>query len=150
MLQTLQRLASILAQLPLPNPLTHSLSIGCGYFSESILLEERFPAALHVGLDIYFTELLQGQAVLQADGRALPFARQRFDLLLIRHPDIDRRPQTWATILPCLGEYLTPQGVALVTLYSASESDFVRDHLALPALCLPEAQLHSVNIVRIM
>jgi hypothetical protein len=71
---------------------------------------------------------IQRAILLLASITALPFAA-RFDLIIARHPDIDRHRADWQTAFSRLPTYLSPGGHVLVTTYSISEADQLRDWL---------------------
>ncbi len=63
--------------------------------------------------------------LLRADVDALPFSAS-FGLILVRHPDIDRRGDAWRQALTGLPRLLTTPGFVLVTTYSVAEIEAAR------------------------
>ena len=118
------RLGSILAQLPTPRRV---LELGCGH--RPVLAA---PNALHFAVDHDDRALRSAHLpvsarllLMQADIAHLPL-RARFDLILARHPDVDRHPETWQFVLLRAHEYLEASGVLLVTVYSPLEAELIR------------------------
>src|SRR5258708_17080792 len=123
------RLSSILAQLP---TLRRVLELGCGH--RPVIAARN---ALHVAVDHDGRALQTAQIpvasvqpevalhLLQADVEHLPF-RARFDLILARHPDVDRSRDSWYHALTHARDYLAENGVLLVTVYSPLEAELVR------------------------
>src|SRR5438128_731511 len=123
------RLSSILAQLPTPRRV---LELGCGH--RSVIAA---PNALHVAVDHDGRALQSAQIpaapvqpavalhLLQADIEHLPF-RARFDLILARHPDVDRHRESWHFVFAHAHDYLDISGVLLVTVYSPLEAELIR------------------------
>lgn len=148
----MRRFASLLDQLAFP--IKRSLSIGCGSYPEFASLYECHPRALHIGLDrdmfalkgnAGFQPFLDQQpALIQANGLRLPFAC-KFDLILIRHPDVAKLSESWTTILQQIPFYL--EKVLLITTYSLDEYEFVRHRVTLPAYPLNENALTPVDLV---
>jgi 16S rRNA G1207 methylase RsmC len=128
-----KRLRSILTQLPLPQ---HILELGCGAFSEASVYRQMFPEAMIVGVDNNESVLEQARhtnralniAFALADGTAMPFAKV-FDLILIRHPNIDRHRQSWKQIFIDANKYLKPGGHLVATVYSLPEYEQVLEKL---------------------
>jgi hypothetical protein len=120
------RLVSILALLPVPR---FALEIGCGVYPASqccATIGSRW-----IALDPYLPSLHEARQrgpqvwLIQADGCALPL-NASFDLILIRHPDLDRASDSWHYILKSASQWLSPGGMLAVTLYSYAERDQVR------------------------
>ena len=118
------RLTSLLRQLPCPQL---ALDLGCGecpgLSSEQITIlgvdhdwasldraRQQYPAARHL---------------VQADAAHLPF-RCQFDLILIRHPNIDHNRTLWKPVIQNAIYWLTEPGVLLITTYSLSEIEDAR------------------------
>ena len=117
------RLNSILAQLPVPRRV---LELGCGDCPVVAA-----PDAFHVAIDQNDVALQTAQIpaaarlfLAQADIVRLPF-KARFDLILARHPDVDRHRDSWRLALTHAHEYLAARGVLLVTVYSLPEVDLI-------------------------
>lgn len=145
----LDRLYSMILQLRLWQ-VAYTLSVGCGGYYEVTILQQLWASGQHIGLDVNFSDFPPASPdslLLQADARYAPFKPHSFDLVLIRHPDTDRRPMVWETIFALLPFYLRPQGVALITVYSTREYDFLRRHLPPTAALLREQSLKPVNLV---
>jgi SAM-dependent methyltransferase len=139
--ESLARLRSILAQLPLADLPPRLLNVGCGVFPSARLVRDVLPAWALYGLDLDGTALRRARRdtpslrLVQADAKDLPgLLRARFGLVVVRHPDVHRRP-AWCRIVPRLPALLAPGGLLLITLYAPEEVDTVR------ALNLPPARL---------
>jgi hypothetical protein len=70
-----------------------------------------------------------GVNLVQADSARFPF-RDRFDLILARHLDLDRFRTAWQRTFRGITGWLSGSGLLLVTAYSAPEIDLVRGWLA--------------------
>jgi hypothetical protein len=87
-----------------------------------------------VGLDIDLAALRRARRqypavnLVQADSARLPF-RDRFDLILARHPDLDRYRNAWQRAFRGITSWLSDSGLLLVTAYSAPEIDLMRGWL---------------------
>ena len=66
--------------------------------------------------------------LVQADSARLPF-RRRFDLIVARHPDLDRYRTAWQDTFRGITGWLHDSGLAVVTAYSAPEIDLARGWL---------------------
>jgi len=80
---------------------------------------------------------------VQAHITRLPL-RARFDWIVARHPDVDRRHADWERALTTTHDWLNAGGVLLITLYSLLEVDTVSDwmsHTALVPYGLREGQI---------
>lgn len=139
------RLNSILAQLPRPRRV---LELGCG--SDPITVG---PDATHLGIDLDGEVLRANQSpgtgnvlLVQADIACLPlFAR--FDLILARHPDVDRHPESWHVALTRAPDYLIPGGVLLITVYSLPEVELIRNWaIPLRPYLLDERKMCATNL----
>ncbi len=133
------RLASLLCQFPPPRAV---LDLGCGNcpgfsfaagptrktfvgvdYDSAALSRSRqhYPAALHlVQADLH---------LVQADAVHLPL-RCQFDLILIRHPDIDQNRLRWQMVIQHAFNWLTEPGILVITVYSLSEFEDIRCWLA--------------------
>ncbi len=127
------RLASILRQLPRPQRV---LEVGCGACPG--LAAVAAPGIVAVALDFDLAALRQtrhqypGLNLVQADSARLPF-RQRFglfDLIMARHPDLDRSRTTWQHTFQDIPDWLNNSGRVVVTAYSVPEIDLARAWLA--------------------
>ncbi len=67
--------------------------------------------------------------MLQANITRLPL-RARFDLIVARHPDVDRHRADWERALSASADWLNENGILLITLYSLLEADTVRAYLS--------------------
>ncbi len=120
------RLQSLLAILPRPR---HVLELGCG--DCPVPFE---PDVITINLDIDGQALRRARRqsaasyLIQADIRQLPLMTQ-FDLILARHPDLDRHPGEWRLALDGAPELLTHRGLLVITTYSAHEVETLRDWL---------------------
>jgi hypothetical protein len=129
------------------------LDVGCGEFASAPVLSRLFPDALLVGMDLNWgiLHVTPGRVRIVADGAALPFATfPGFDLILVRHPDVDRRPQGWQRVGMMLCGYLGERGRVVVTCYSRYELDALRAVLiqvGLAALALDQKTLPPVDLV---
>lgn len=124
--------AALRALLPDPTAVRWALDAGCGAFPTARTLEELFPAAVLLGID-RDPFALRGKPSLRlivGDVARLPLARSvRFDLILIRHPDVDRHRQVWQQACLLLPGWLRPGGRVLVSCYAAHEVEAVREML---------------------
>ena len=103
-----------------------------------------------VGVDIDLAALRTRPVanLLQADITHLPL-RKHFDLVLVRHPDIDKHPRDWRMALTGVPGWLAPQGCLLLTTYNAAEMDLMRGWLLnspLKPSVLPESRLAPVGV----
>ena len=126
----LARLAAALAALTagMPPP-RRILDVGCGAFASAAMLDTLFPGALVCGLDRDWGALqfAPTRRVILADGARLPFApTPGFDLILVRHPDVDRRWEGWQRVGAALGACLAAEGRIVVSCYSPHEADALR------------------------
>lgn len=125
------RLADILHQA-VWGSVRRVLEVGCG--------ADPAPLAgkIALGLDIDGAALRAARRadparrLVQADARTLPgLLHTHFDLVLVRHPDVQRSRAAWTAILPALSGCLVPGGVLLITLYALDEVELV-DALPMP------------------
>lgn len=63
--------------------------------------------------------------LLQADMRYLPLHRQ-FDLVLVRHPDLDLHELAWQSSLLAAVDLITHRGIMIITTYSVHEVETLR------------------------
>lgn len=138
--ESLARLRSILAQLPLAGLPLRLLNVGCGAYPSARLLQDALPAWALYGLDLDGNDLRRARRhapamrLVQADAVDLPgLLRAQFGLVLVRHPDVHLRA-AWCQIIPRLPALLAPEGFLLITLYAAEEVETVRT-LDLPHTC---------------
>ena len=89
-----------------------------------------------VGVDRNPRVLLQASSqlptafFLQAEAADLPFGyTSHFDLIIARHPDIDRYPADWRASFATLPRLLKSAGRLVVTTYNAAELTQIRDWL---------------------
>jgi len=150
--ESLARLRSILAQLPLAGLTPRLLNVGCGMYPSVHLLWDMLPGWALYGLDLDGEALRHARRdapflrLVRADANALPgMLRARFGLVLVRHPDVHRRA-TWCRIIPCLTGLLVPGGYLLITLYAPEEVETVLA-LDLPPACpLDESALAAPDL----
>jgi SAM-dependent methyltransferase len=123
------RLASILRQLPRPRRV---LEVGCGACPGLVRVASgTTPGLMAVALDADLAALRQarrqypGLGLVQADSTRLPLRRQfdLFDLIVARHPDLDRSRDGWQRTLQDMPGWLSDSGLVVVTAYSAPEID---------------------------
>lgn len=151
--EPLPRLESILHQLP-QSTATCVLSVGCGTFPSALTLRRTRPGWTLYGIDMDRAALCQALendprlCLVQADIRDLPdVLRRSFGLIMVRHPDLFRHPQTWEAVIPRLPAMLAPGGTLLITLYSPHEASIL-DGFGLPQrLALDDDALLSVDLV---
>ena len=132
------RLASILAQLDGPRKV---LELGCGAFAGALKIYSRGSEMFLLGMDRDPQRLSQAHPqvpdawFLQADITSLPLSlTYRFDLVVVRHPDIDRDPGEWRSSLAAAPGFLATSGWLVVTTYSAAELEQIRGWLSLTEL----------------
>jgi SAM-dependent methyltransferase len=138
--ESLARLRSILAQLPLEGLLPRLLNVGCGAYPSARMLRNALSAWALYGVDLDGDALRRARRdtpslrLVQSDAKDLPgLARARFGLVLVRHPDVHRRA-AWCRIIPQLPALLAPGGSLLITLYAPEEVETMRA-LDLPPPC---------------
>ncbi len=121
--------AALQALLPDPGAVRWALDAGCGACPPARTLHELFPAAVLLGID-RDPFVLRGKPFLRlivGDVARLPLARSvRFDLILIRHPDVDRHLERWRQASMGLPGWLRPEGRMLVSCYAAHEVETMR------------------------
>ncbi len=126
----LARLHGALAQLfPDPDVVHRVLNVGCGSFPSARVLRQLFPSALLLGIDLHATTWRRaaGLHLIAADAVRLPLAGHvRFDLILLRHPDVDRRPAHWREVCAGLPGRLKNGGRILASCYTGHEAAFCR------------------------
>ncbi|HLY28335.1 MAG TPA: class I SAM-dependent methyltransferase [Aggregatilineales bacterium] len=141
------RLRSILARLPTPRL---ALEIGCGGRPGS----DASTGESWIDFDLDLSALRSARRrfpsnrYLQANGCWLPFATH-FDLILIRHPDLEQYPDSWQAILESVPAILNPSGSLVVTVYSFSELEHIRRWLKYgPLRCElpPERELDAPGL----
>jgi SAM-dependent methyltransferase len=148
------RLRSILKQVPQPKRV---LELGCGDCCEVPLVSN--PGAFYIGLDLDHGALRRAGGILQAnlypsdnhneaisqcrfhliqaDIVYLPF-RTQFDLILVRHPDVDRHRGDWELIFTGIAHLLTESGTLILTTYSVPELELISTWLAeTGSICMP-------------
>ena len=123
-----RRLADWLEQLPdLPRlPVLRVLDLGCGTANGAHAIRQRWPNAAIMGIDQNFGALTAAPpfvCTLHADVRLLPFDQPVFSLIIIRHPDVFRRPDSWQKAINSAGRLLQRNGCLLVTCYSLPEAE---------------------------
>lgn len=110
------------------------LELGCGNSADALRFYAiaRDAVPLLVGVDHDFAVLRNADRsaihLLQADIAHLPFCTQ-FDLVIARHPDIDRHASAWQKALIHGPDLLNKDGILLLTTYSLSEYERVKDWL---------------------
>ena len=127
--------ATLMALFPPPAAVRLVLSVGCGSFPTAGPLRRLFPAAMLVGIDHSLDDLRAGRGrwgvadvrLIGGDAARMPLAGMaRFDLILIRHPDVDRHPERWRQVCRALPRVLSPGGRVLVSCYAAHEMAAIR------------------------
>jgi SAM-dependent methyltransferase len=138
--ESLARLRSILAQLPLADLPPRLINVGCGVYQSARPVRDALSTWALYGLDLDGDALRRARRdtpslrLVQANAKDLPGLLQaRFGLVLVRHPDVHRRA-AWCRIIPRLPALLAPGGFLLITLYAPEEVDAVRA-LDLPPAC---------------
>lgn len=114
-------------------PVRRVLVVGCGDFASAPVLRELFPGALLGGIDLDWgaLRLAAARQVIVADGGHLPFSlTPGFDLVVIRHPDVDRHPAGWRRVGLALGAWVGGGGRILVSGYARHEVDALRESLS--------------------
>jgi len=71
----------------------------------------------------------QGVEVLEGDAADILPTLPRFQVVLVRHPDVDRQPAGWAHNLTACAAYLEQGGVIVVTAYTFHEVEWLRAHI---------------------
>jgi len=107
----------------------HVLDLGCGDAACAYAIKQRWPNAHIMGIDLdpmalhLIPPFVQA---LQADIRALPIIEQpAFNLIIVRHPDVFRRPETWKKVINGVGRLSQINGYLLVTCYSLPEAKLI-------------------------
>jgi SAM-dependent methyltransferase len=90
-----------------------------------------------------FIQGISLDCTLAADAARLPLAAHvRFDLIVVRHPDVARLPDRWRAVCAALPGRLTRQGVVLITTYTPDEQAWMqtalRRHGLLPQPVSPD------------
>lgn len=125
------RLVSLLYRLPIPR---YAVDLGCGAAQDKLTYRAMWPEAVIVGLDSDRLAGLGWRQGLRGDERfffvrgdaAQPPLAPCFNVVLVRHPDLNRRVDGWRQALRAATGLLNPDGVLLVTAYSLPESEQVR------------------------
>jgi len=104
------------------------LDLGCGTVLDATSYAEQWPSArlFAVDWDVAALQMIRPSGLglrLQADGRHLPFAAI-FEVIVIRHPDVDRHRERWHKIIKEVARVL--RGTILVTTYTGTECDQIR------------------------
>lgn len=124
-----QRVLSALAYLRVLKPdIKRVLDAGCGQEPSGNVVSQVWPMAITVHVDAHAGAFVD----VRADLCALPLQQGWFDLVVVRHPDVARRPDVWAAALVNLRFALNTQGILLVTCYAYDEYDWLRSHWPLP------------------
>jgi SAM-dependent methyltransferase len=121
----LDRLRSIVIQLPLAELPPRLLEVGCGDDPGFALL----PGWTGYGLDLDGAALRRARhpRLIQADARHLPgLLHTQFGMILIRHPDLFRHRAAWGEVIPRLPALLAPGGLLLITVYAPEEVEIVQ------------------------
>lgn len=122
--------AALSALIAEPTEVRRILSVGCGDFPSAGVLRELFPSALLIGLERESTVMSNRAGVdrVIAEAARPPFKSRPglqssadFDLILVRHPDVDRHPGGWGQASRCLPGYLSPRGRILLSCFTATE-----------------------------
>lgn len=140
------RLFSLLQQIPVPR---RALDLGCGddhepgeYLASLCARSANTHSAESqlIGLDQDLSRLRslhrrKGGWLVQADLTRLPFGTQlTFDLILIRHPDIDNSREGWKQAMMAIPGRLSDRGFLLITSYSVGEMEQIHSWLTTPSL----------------
>jgi hypothetical protein len=148
------RLRAALAALTADGPpVRRALVVGCGQFASAPVLRSLFPGGLLCGIDLdrAVLRIAADRRVVVADGAHLPFApTPGFDLIVVRHPDVDRRPAGWWRVGIALGGWLAAGGHVLVSGYIHAEVEILRDSLiraGLRSVALDQKTLPPVDLV---
>ena len=151
--ETLARLRSLLAQLPLDSLPPRALEVGCGAYPAARVLAEVLPGWVLYGIDCDGEALRHARQeapslrLLQADALQLPgLLCARFGLILVRHPDLYRHLDTWRAIIGGLPSLLPPRGVLVITLYTPEEVDAIHLPGLPPLFPLDENALAPVDL----
>jgi hypothetical protein len=149
------RLESLLRCLPVPR---YAVDLGCGAAQDALVYRAAWPEVVIIGLDsdrlagLGWRQGLRGDERLffvRGDATSPPLA-PRFDVVLVRHPDLNRRLEGWRLALPAAAGLLRIDGVLLVTTYSLSEIERARRWLdpetALTPLVLNPVMLAPVGL----
>jgi hypothetical protein len=118
----LDRLQSLVIQLPLAELPPRLLEVGCGDDPVSV------PGWTCYGLDLDGAALRRARhpRLIQADARHLPeLLHTHFGMILIRHPDLFRHRAAWGDVIPRLPALLVPGGLLLITVYAPEEVEIV-------------------------
>jgi SAM-dependent methyltransferase len=135
-------------------PTDRVLDLGCGDCPDiaSYCQPDWPPNAVTVGIDLDFQALRSAAKrnihIAQADFRQLPFS-VRFDLILIRHPDVVRNETAWRYAISQLPICLSATGVVVITTYSVAEMDTLRGWLvrgSLKPLALDTSRLRATGL----
>jgi SAM-dependent methyltransferase len=112
------------------------LELGCGDCRDLAAYSATFGVAVSaIFLDCDLAALhcarfsFPDATLLQGDIRRLPL-RAPFDLVVARHPDVDRSPEDWRTALQAASARLATGGILLMTTYSAPELERISGWLA--------------------
>ena len=116
------------------------LELGCGnspdalqFYVTNAAVGARYIVPFLIGIDHDFAALRHAERssihLLQADIAYLPFHMQ-FDLVIVRHPDIDRHASVWQKALIHGPDLLNKNGILLVTTYSLPEFEQAKGLLA--------------------
>lgn len=148
------RLNSLRALLPQPRTV---LELGCGACTD-IPLVDCFGADLLIGVDYDLIALRWANGLnagprlqlVYADITQLPF-NYRFDMVVIRHPDVVLSVAAWSAAIIQLPVNLKRGGHALITTYDLYEYEWVvgmvsQNVPSLTRLTLPHDQLAPVGI----
>lgn len=120
------RFRSLLRQIPRAHSL---LDLGCADGREALIYREIFGGIQIIGVDLDAGLLRKASGhklhCCLASVAALPFPAV-FDLVVVRHPDVDRGRQDWQPFFAAAGRLLISGGILLVTAYHAPEIDQIR------------------------
>lgn len=139
------RLHGLLSQLPTPR---YVVDLGCGAAQDVHVYRAVWPSACIVGLDHARIATVGRRAAsgqrARRDGpfhlvigdAAQPPLAPWFEAILVRHPDLDRLPESWARALHGAAHLLRAGGALLVTTYSLAEVERIARWLdSDPLLC---------------
>ncbi|MCC7210040.1 MAG: hypothetical protein IT323_22240 [Anaerolineae bacterium] len=136
------RLRSLLCHLPMPHL---AADLGCGAAHDALVYRAAWPDALIVGLDSDRLAALGWRQGLRGGERfyfvrgdaAWPPLAPHFDVILVRHPDLNRSPKSWIKALRAAAGLLAARGALLVSTYSLSEIERARRWLDAEAALTP-------------
>jgi len=130
------------------------LVIGCGSGGECVVLLEAFYRASLLACDLNDEAIeLTNRALTNLTNRAtanvgnaselLLTLNVQFDLIVVRHANVDRLPQGWARAFAVAASRLTDAGYLVATTYTLTEAIFVSSVLERLGLQMLEGSPYS-------